>query len=50
MGTVLVKGGGGFWSEEGGFFGQKTPPRPEKKHLKKIIRFLSAVGKILTVF
>ncbi len=41
MGTVLAEGGG-VWA--------KNPPRPEKKTLEKIVRFLSAAGKILTVY
>ncbi len=49
MGTVLAEGGV-FWSEEGGVFWAKNPPLGPKKTLEKIVRFLSAAGKISIVF
>ncbi len=47
MGTVLAQGGFG---PRKGIFWAKNPPSARKKTLEKIVRFLSAAGKILIVF
>ncbi len=47
MGTVLAEGG--FFGPRKGGFWAKNPLGP-KKTLEKIVRFLSAAGKILIVF